>query len=173
MKFSKRNLDDSGPSNYLKLKSGDSVIGVFRGEAYSFWTRWESGKSYASTAGDAGAKERFKMNIVVKEGEAMVAKTWEFSPTVYNQLALVNEEYPLETTKVKITRHGEKLDTTYSIMPTKDQLSPGQLKSVEAVPLNLLQGKITKKEETFATFDDGAPLKDYDGPAFDSDQVPF
>lgn len=117
MKF-KRDLPESGGKNYLKLKSGESITGIFMGEPYEFYSLWEQGKPREVPAGTPGAGFRFRINFVVKEGGVYVPKIFEQGVTVYKQLDEINTEYPLETTVIKISRSGSSIsDTTYSLLP--------------------------------------------------------
>lgn len=143
MKFTKREVVQSeGSSLFLKLKDGDSITGIFRGENHEFHVKWENGKSHLTNEHDQEGKPRFRLNFITKEDKRLVAKIWEFSVVVYNQLADLNEEYPLETTKVKITRRGSGTDTVYSILPLlKEPLTPAQIKEIESVSLNMLEHK--------------------------------
>lgn len=143
MQFTKREIVQSEGSNlFLKLKDGESVAGVFRGEIHEFYSKWDGNRSHLSTPLDQEAKCRFRLNFVTKEGAKFVAKIWEFGLVVYNQLADIDAEYPLEETKVKITRRGMKTDTTYMILPLmKEKIDPKTMTAILSVPLNVLEHK--------------------------------
>lgn len=144
MKLTKKEVVSAASGPYLKLKDGESKVGVFRGEPYEYFILWANGKSQVVNRDQPGAKARFKLNFVVynetiKGFEALV---WEFGTMVYNQLAEINTEYPIETTKIKVTRNGVGTDTVYSLLPIlKEPLGPKALKDLEAVKLNLLDVK--------------------------------
>ena len=138
-----------GNSNYLKIADGGSVTAVLRGEIHTFYTRWTEGKSETVSEGTPGAKPRFSVNAIVWDAEAkkFVAKTWDFGMIVYEQLADIHAEYPLPTIKVRISRRGTKLDTTYIIMPLlkdEDRLTGKVLADIEAIPLNILDKEVPK-----------------------------
>lgn len=162
MKFSKRvqmSPEGRGSNLFLKIKDGESVIGVFRGEPLEFYSKWIGGKSQIALPDDPEAKKRYRLNFITKEDGKFVPKIWEFGVFIYNQLADINDEYPLEKTKVKITRHGTGTDTTYMILPLlKEPLPPKILKEIESIHLNILEHKdkpqITKDEPTY---EDDAP----------------
>ncbi len=116
MKFG-ANPSEGSDSNYLKLKSGEVAIGVFRGEPHEFSVLWNEGKPTDCPAGTPGAKFRFRINFVTKKEGAYTPTIWEQGALVYNHLKTMSEDYELEKTIVKITRKGEKLDTEYMIMP--------------------------------------------------------
>lgn len=144
MKFTKREISSSENGNgvFLKLKDGESVTGVFRGEVYEFRSKWENGKSKLVDEKDPEGKTRFRLNFVMREGDKFVPKIWEFGVSVYNQLADINEEYDLTQTKVKLTRRGTGTDTTYSILPLlKEPIPPKVMKEIEDVILNVLEHK--------------------------------
>lgn len=143
MKFQKREITQSeGSSLFLKLKDGESVSGMFRGEVYEFYAKWEGNRSHVTNPLDQEAKVRFRLNFVMKEDSKLVAKIWEFGLVVYNQLADLDAEYPLEETKVKITRRGTGTDTTYSILPlVKEKIDPKTMTAILSVPLNHLEHK--------------------------------
>lgn len=143
MKFTKREVMQSeGNSLFLKLKDGESTTGVFRGEIYEFYSRWEGNRSRITTPDDPEAKTRFRANFVTKEDGRFLAKIWEFGIVTYNQLADLNEEYPLEDTKVKITRRGTGTDTIYNILPLlKEPIAAKDMKTIQGTPLNILEHK--------------------------------
>lgn len=134
----------SGANNFLKIPSGDSVRGVFRGDIHEFWSIWQDGKPIVTDESDPGAKRRFRVNFVTEENGGMVSKIWEFGILVYNQLREINSEYSLETTKIKITRDGTGKDTSYVIMPLvsdSNKLTPKQLERISSVDLLPLEKK--------------------------------
>ena len=143
MIFTKREVVQSeGSSLFLKLKDGESATGVFRGEIFEFYSKWVGNRSQVTNALDQEGKARFRLNFVMKDGGRFTAKIWEFGVAVYNQLGEINEEYPLEETKVKITRRGTSTETTYTILPLlKDKISDAAKKEIELTPLNILEHK--------------------------------
>lgn len=143
MKFPKLDApasEGSGSNLFLKLKDGESVTGVFRGELYEFFSKWTGNKSIVTSSLDPEGKQRFRANIVVYEDGQFRAKIWEFGRPVCAQLKDINDEYPLDKTKVKITRRGTGTDTTYMILPIlKEPLSAKHLAEIEGVALNILE----------------------------------
>lgn len=177
MKFQKRDIQSGDGKNdkFLKLKDGESKNIILRGEVYEFWMKWVNGKSVTVQKQDPEAKSRFKINALIYEEGRFKATIWEFPVTVYNQLADVAAEYPLERTKIKLSRQGTGTDTVYHILPLvseKDKLSPQVLAQIEAVSLNILDtqhpspsGKIFPKDEDDGGFGDPPP-ESYD-------EIPF
>lgn len=151
MKLVKREVPKSegnGTSNYLKISDGQNATGVFRGEVYEFWQNWpKGGEKQVFNEPTPGASSRFKVNFVTNEDGKAVAKVWEFGLTVYNMLAEIGENFELDQTKVKISRRGSGKETQWIIIPLGPLDAKG-LKSVSAVPLNLLEvGASAKQEE--------------------------
>lgn len=130
----------NGSKNFLKLKDKESVQGIFRGDLHEFFVLWEGQKSKVVPEGTPGAKFRFRINFVIKEGSGYVVKIFEQGLTVYNQLAELHNEYELDTIVVKITRNGTGTDTTYSVLPLLKQAIPKEtikyLDSMELLPLS-------------------------------------
>jgi hypothetical protein len=131
--------DTGGSKNFLKLKDKESVSGIFMGDIQEFYILWENGKSRVVPEGTSGAKFRFRVNFLVKEGSVYVPRIFEQGLTVYRLLAELDHEYGLDTIMVKVTRNGTGTDTTYSALPllkqqiTKETLA--HLKTVELFPL--------------------------------------
>jgi hypothetical protein len=179
MKF-RTNLPESGGSNnYVKLKDKESITGVFRGDLHEFFVLWRDGKSSEVPEGTPGSKFRFRVNFVVREGASYVPKIFEQGQLVYEQLAEIHKEYPLEQTVCKITRNGEKLDTTYTIMPLRQPVTPEADNTMRLMKLLDLKSKAPAKQDQWADngpeFQDerfGPPPEPYAGPV-DQDELPF
>lgn len=114
MKFGQRPKEKSV---FLKLKDGESAVGVFRGELHEFYSRKDGQKNVPCNPDDLGAKFRFKINFVINDNGQYVAKIWEQGAKMHETLEQFNNDYPLENTIVKISRKGDKLETTYTILP--------------------------------------------------------
>jgi hypothetical protein len=130
---------------FVKIEPGHSIEGVFRGDPLEFTQHWPQGGQKSLCTGPgcsecaAGIKKqfRFTINLVVKENAVHVAKIFENSGTVYDDLRALHEGgYDLEKTVVKITRKGNGKDTTYNILPKPNgTLSKEQEKVIAAVKL--------------------------------------
>ncbi len=143
--------ETGGSNDFLKLKNGDSVTGVFRGDEYEFYGSWKEGKFVVGE----GKSFRFRINFITKdESGTYVAKVLEQGVTVYNQLKDLHAEYDLTETIVKITRSGAgPSDTSYSILPIKkSQVGPELEKQLQAVELKDL-GHSDKQKVTEPSFD--------------------
>lgn len=155
MKFRAKSEDTR---NFIKLKGGESVTGVFRGDPYDFRIHWLQkeqrsvlceGKEKCPVC-ELGNKSsfRFRVNFIVKEGEAYVAKVLEQGWTSYQALMNLQESgYDLEKQIMVITRQGTGLNTSYSFIPSpKGLATPDSLKQIAAVKLNDL-GHVTEAEK--------------------------
>lgn len=170
MKFQKRKVPTSGggQTNFLKINDGESKSGICRGDIYEFHVKWVSGKSVVVASTDPEAKTRFRLNFIVYDEGKFKALIWEFGIMIYNQLADINEEYPLEKTKIKISRSGTGTDTEYRLLPLlKEPLSDVVMKAIEAVPLNILDKALDPKKVV-----PSAPSWD-DSPMPDESDLPF
>lgn len=111
---------------FIRLKDGQSVTGVFRGDPYDFKQHWKNNKSVLCE-GDGcplcqeGVKAvfRFRINFVTQENGELVVKIFEQGRESYKTLKELHKiDYDLEKTFVKIARTGSgPRDTAYSIRP--------------------------------------------------------
>jgi hypothetical protein len=148
VKFKKS--ENAGGKNFLKLKAGDKVKGIFRGEPLDFRIHWITGRS-SECPGLAtcehcktGTKSafRFRINFITKENDAYVAKILEQGWTTYELLESLHEPYNLEKTVVEITRRGEGLNTSYTVVPLpppNGAVSPELEKKLAAIALHDLK----------------------------------
>lgn len=173
MKF-KKIEEGSSAQDFIKLKDKESVVGVFVGDLYEFHSIFENQKQREVSGNTPGAKFRFRVNFMVKQGPSFVPKIFENSATVYRQLEELHTEYDgLDSIFVKITRHGEKLDTTYAIMPSKQPLKDEEKQIIKSIKLHELRQKDQQPQQK-EKGDHNEPPFDDDPPAFDStDEIPF
>ena len=165
-----------GDQTFFKIKPGETQTVVVRGEPYEFFARWEGNKSIHVREGDHGAKFKFRINLIVSEvvsgNKVMSAKVWEQGPTVYNILKEMHAEYDLVKTALKIKREGSGMDTEYTILPVRQELTPAQIKSVDAVQLQDLAADHRKEQK--ANAHNEPPFGDDEPPPFDpTDEIPF
>jgi hypothetical protein len=166
MKF--KDTNNAGSKDYLKLKPSEPTRGIFMGDPYEYRIHWVNGKTVncESPNGcaqcDLGNRSsfQFKINVIVKENEAYMAKIWQQGITVYNALKALHADYNLEKHVMKLTRNGTtKDDTTYSIIPVKDgQINiemAGKLKDIKLHNFgNTPQQGFSPDVEPFQTPDD-------------------
>jgi len=141
---------------FISLKNdGDSIKGVFRGEPHLFrqhWTNTPQGKRSVDCVGvecavcKTGDKSKFKFrcNFVTLENGAYVAKIYEGGKTIYDSLADIAKEYgpdKMSGVLLKITRKGQGMDTSYSVVvaPPSAQPNSVELDAIAAVGLNGLE----------------------------------
>lgn len=134
MKF--RKIEEKDTSTFIKLKDKESVVGVLAGDIFEYFSLWENKKPRLVPEGTPGAKFRFRINLVVKDGTNFIPKVFEGGVAVYRHLEELSGEYSLEQTYLKITRNGEGLDTTYSIIPSRMQVSAADLIHIKKLKLN-------------------------------------
>ena len=146
MKFSK--ISDSDNGDIIRLKDGDSVQGVLRGEPFEFYSHWGQDKTYRCVGRDvcdmckAGNKAafRFKLNMVTKDDGKLVVKVIENGFKLYKQLFDLNEGgWDLEKNFIKISRSGKgKNDTVYSAVPIPGGVPPDVLAKIMALETHSL-----------------------------------
>ncbi len=140
MKFRDDIAEGNGPSNFIKLKDGESINGICRGEPHEAWVTWENKVKSEVPEGTPGSKLNFKINFIVKEGTSYVAKVLEGGSQIYKQLAALSKEWELDETVIIIRRDGTGIDTEYSVMPAppKQQVTKEALEFIATVELNPL-----------------------------------
>lgn len=160
-------------ASFLKLKDGESIEGVFRGDPYDFRNHWDknSQRSVLCT-GDSvcpycedkeKSRFRFRINFITKENGQLVVKIFESSRTVYEDLAALSQNYLLEKTKVSISRKGEGLKTKYVVQPVPEwKVNEKALAVIEGLKLFDLEQLDSQSEEN----------QDSE-PDFDDEGVPF
>lgn len=134
-------VEVSGPSNYIRFKDGEAVYGILRGDPVEYYELWDQSKNKTIVpAGTHGAKFKFKMNMIIKEGTSYVAKILDAGASIYSQLRALHEEWgdELENTVIVIRRDGSGLDTEYSVNPAppKQQVTPESLEFIRTIELN-------------------------------------
>jgi hypothetical protein len=158
MKF-RDDVETGSGGEFLKIKDGQTVVGVLRGEPVEFYQLWQNGKPTEVAPGTKGASFRFKVNIVVKDGTNYVAKIFSQGATVYNRLKHLNSKRPLESNAIEITRKGStKDDTEYQVDFFDGVVPEASWAKINAVKLqNLDQRPQAKPEPPFAEDNFGEP----------------
>ena len=165
MKFPKRDRVN-GPSNYLKLKDGESVTGILRGDLYKYY---ETGFGpTAKIVGPGEGAEKYRANFIVKEGAQYVAKVWNFGGKIYDTLSALEESgWDLDHTLLTVSRVGTtKENTKYTVTPVKQEPSPSALKEIEKLELNTLTPKPFQNEIQKPAVKNYAPGSDDEGLPF-------
>lgn len=176
MQFPKRESVSGGASKdaYLKFQDGESKHVVLRGEVFQFFIKWVNNKSVPTSGNDPEAKPRYTVNAVLWDGKEFKAKIWDFSQTVCNMLSDIHGEYPIDQTKIKITRQGKGTDTEYHILPILGEkgITKAQLAEIAKVDLHILNAK-SKEPSPANGWDGNAPMPDFPPEAFESHDEPL
>lgn len=148
---------EGGIKNRVKLKSGESIRGVFRGDPIDFKQHWVNDRGITcSGTNECGPCEegkkpsfRFRINFVTSENGVYSAKVFEQGWNAYVAMRSLHEDYNLEKYVVKITRTGsDKQTTKYSIVPMPNgEVTPDLEKKIAEIELNDLSGS-QKNPET-------------------------
>jgi len=162
MKFKPRDKSFDGPSKYVRLKDGESIIGVLRGDIDEHYVKWVNGKTHDTTADDKDAKIRYRVNIVVYEDGKFVAKVFGFGPMLYDHFFELQKEMDLEKTKLKISRKGVDTNTSYLPVPL-GLVDEKNLKAIAEVELNALGPKKP----------DSPPPGEFESEMPDFSEIPF
>lgn len=146
MKFPKRQNGGDGPSNYLKIKDGESVTGILVGKPHVYY-QVGFGPT-AQVVGPGEGKQRFRHNFIVREGDGYVAKVWEFGPKIYDTLAALEDSgWDLDKTLLTVSRTGStKENTKYTVTPNKKEPTAQALKEIAKLELNTLEPKAFQSE---------------------------
>lgn len=145
MKFPKiegGNGSGVGKDDFVKLKDGDSVKGVFVGDPVHWYQIFNpGGRPTVVPQFTKGGSFRFRINLVVVENGTYVAKVFEQGKTVWDALNSLEEDYKFENFVMKISRKGStKDDTVYSVIPAPGgELTPEQKAKIAAVKLHPLK----------------------------------
>jgi hypothetical protein len=117
--------------DFVKLKAGESIIGMFR-------PGFHEGKRLNTFKKDGSSQWRFQAPFVVwDDGEGkFVAKVFEGAWGTYEALqAIQSSGFELDLTRVSVGRTGEGKDTRYHLMPTPQQPTKEDLEAVAKVEL--------------------------------------
>lgn len=163
-----------GGKDFLKLKGGESIQGVFRGDPYEFYSVFKDRTEYSQWA--EGRSYRFRVNFVVNEGGQYKAKILEGGRRLQAQIEDEVKENGLNAV-YRIKRTGNtKDDTTYSCVFLK-KLSGEDLAKVEDVELESLTYGRSRKDTpgNHPAFDDDVPMPPEDDmpPEEDDEDLPF
>jgi hypothetical protein len=161
-----RRIKESGGAEFIKLKDGETVRGVFRGEPYIFYQEFGDKSEYDDYA--EGRSTRFKINFVVKEGERYVAKIFGGGYYVLTALVDYKDKHGLDVV-YEVKRNGTGTDTRYTIM-YDNKLTDSQLDKVKEVKLKELRRGRTRTDGPDEL--NPPPLTDADAPP-DEEDIPF
>lgn len=139
---------NGGPDKglFLKLKDGDKIRALFRGDPLIYRQHWIGGRSQLCTQkgdcelckGGDKSKFRFRINVLVQQDGVWVAKVFEQGYGMFKDLKELHEgDYNLEETCLALSRSGSGTDTEYRLVPAKDNggLKAADIKRLHAIPL--------------------------------------
>lgn len=136
---------------FVKLKNGDKINGVFRGNPEIFNLHWVNkrpvdcdGPQCAHCKAGDKAKFRFRLNLITRVDGVYVARIFDGNYGTYLDLKDLHESgYNLEETALTIARSGEGTDTRYTVipMPKNGGLTDKDFQAIAAIPLNTLRGE--------------------------------
>lgn len=149
MKFTERAKVQGGGDGsmlYVRLKDGESINIIPRGEIHEFYSVF--GTRGEVTSQTPGAKLRYKVNVIVNDAGTMKSKVLEFGQTVYDQLAEMNKVCDVTKTKLRFSRKGStKSDTVYMLLPViNEPLGPKTVEALDKIQLNILDGKANENQ---------------------------
>lgn len=166
MRFRERKQASEDSLPFVKLDDGQSIEGTFTGEPYEFYQHWKDNRSVICPGkdtcekckeGDKGSF-RFRLNLIVREGQGFTAKVFEQGAKVYEQLRDIDQEYEgLEKVAIKITRKGLQRNTSYSIIP-KGVVPEKFMKELAKVPLRELSPRAPQENEAVEETADDLPF---------------
>jgi len=149
MKFHKPEREPTG-GNFLKIGDGKSIIGVFRGDPYIYYQVFENGRYQVVPSTDANGKFAFKINFIIKDGDALVSKIFQGNYYDYQALMDLHEEFDLEKIYVQISQTGERQSKRMSYMPkTKQKPDEKKLASVTLVEFGQKQSEENNESGDF------------------------
>lgn len=130
MSFKPRNTGGSFEKdpNIIRLKDGQSVVGVIRGEPVEFFKAFNPGDKPGF---------RFKVNFIVKLDGTYKAQVLEQGGKVHDAIAaLVTEGWDLSTRFIKVSRTGtDKNSTKYSVVISPKEIPAEELSVINKVTL--------------------------------------
>jgi len=135
--------EGGGGGLFIKLKDGESVEGVFRGEPHCFYQIFKDKREYENYV--EGSSFRFKLVMIIKENGAYVGKILQQGVKLGKSVRLCTQECGMDYI-YKIIREGSsKDDTIYQLIP-KRALTESEKSQIEAVEIPSL--KSTRKKSS-------------------------
>jgi hypothetical protein len=129
---------ESGDSMFIKLKDGDNIKGVFRGDPYVFYRVFQDKEEYTEWA--EGRSFRFRINFMTEES-GWAPKILEQGAKVRDALLACKAKYGLDCV-YEITRTGSgREDTVYNVLFDRNLTD-----SEKAVIAGTTLKELTKKE---------------------------
>lgn len=133
-----RNAKGDG-GNFIKLKDGNSIEGIFRGEPHVFYQKFGDRTEHKERGTkEEGRSFRFKMSMIVKEDDQYVSKImaggFYLATSIDDQ---ITENGIDSIYKVKRMGSGPQ-DTRYAVV-FKKALTEDQVKTISEIPVKELE----------------------------------
>lgn len=137
-------VKENATRNFLRLKDGEKIKVIFRGEPHLFYKKFEEKEEY-NTPVD-GAQRRFRINVLITEADKFVPKIFEGAIGTLSDIHACRAKYGLDKI-FELGRVGTSTKTRYPVLYDSD-LSPEQLKKANAVKLlELSRGRSRAAED--------------------------
>ncbi len=128
--------EKAGGGKFVKLENGKSIEGVFRGDPYTFFSIYGDKERREFDDQVPNSQFKFKINLVVKENGAYVAKVFGSGWTTFNSLdTMIQELGQDQLFKLICSKSGNK--TSYNIVP-KGPITQAEKQNIAAVKLHKL-----------------------------------
>jgi hypothetical protein len=129
---------------FIKLEDGGEITGVFRGEPYCFYQKFGDPTELPDYR--PGYNFKFRIAMVVKDGDEYVAKIFQGGSRVRDMLLDNKEENGLDCA-YKIKRTGSGKDNTRYTFFAKSQLLDADIEAINLVELPALRRDVAEDED--------------------------
>lgn len=137
-------------SDYISLKDGQFIEGVFIGQPYPFYYIYKNKSEFTEKV--PGASFRFRINFAVRENDTWKIKIFSGGATLRDLILDAKEEFGLATI-FKIKRTGStKDDTRYSIFPSKISLTEKDKITIKALDKFILKASKIEQYDDYTNF---------------------
>lgn len=164
-----KKMDQAGGGAFIQLKNdGDSIVGVFRGTPYTFFSKYGDKKHYQEQVEETSPK--FQINFVTKNDKGEYeARIFEQGSTTGKRMRKMLVKHSFDCV-FEIERDGAKGDqkTIYHITHKSD-LTKKALEQIDAVTLHELGGGRGRKADSQPPIDEDVPEQG----GGDDDDIPF
>lgn len=169
MRFPERSGESNSPSNYLKIKDGESVTGILVGELYTYY---QTGFGpTAKVVGPGQGKERHRANIAINGLFGFEIKIWEFGSKLCDDLASLSAAgWDMDKTFITISRSGTTKETTrWTVTPNKREPTTIEMNTLSGLELN----KLDHHNSNALDNEPKPPVKNYAPSSDDGDTIPW
>lgn len=126
-------VKESGTSgDFIKLKAGESIRLVLRGEPYLFFQKFKDRVEYTEYV--EGSSRKFHINAIVKDGDNYKAKILQGGVKLMSAILACKSKYGLDCIYELQRQGATQQDTRYNLL-YDSKLEGEALSQVNAVPL--------------------------------------